>query len=219
MGKQRGLTARQQRFVEEYLIDLNGSAAYRRTYPNVKSEGVARANAARLLAKANVAAAVALAQAERSRRTLVAADDVIRELATVGFSDLRHFAIDDDGRVRLAEGAPEQAMRAVSLIKRKVSVFGEGNLARREYVTEIRLWSKVESLKLLGQHLRLFGDTDADGSTRAPIQINFIEAVLPSEPAVEIIDVEGPAGTGDGDGRREDQTALPSRAGEGVAIS
>ena len=68
------MTPKQRRFVQEYLIDLNATqaairAGYARSGASV--EGV------RLLANAKVAAAVAAAQAERSKRTEVTQDYVL----------------------------------------------------------------------------------------------------------------------------------------------
>ena len=61
------LTPKEERFVGKYLIDLNATAAYERSFP----DGTARTNSAKLMAKANIAAAIAIAksQADRARRT------------------------------------------------------------------------------------------------------------------------------------------------------
>ena len=68
------LTARQQRFVAEYLIDLNATqAAIRAGY----AEKSATAEGSRLLVNAKVAAAVAAAKAERSKRTEITQDYVL----------------------------------------------------------------------------------------------------------------------------------------------
>jgi phage terminase small subunit len=43
------MTKKQKRFVEEYLIDLNGTRAYKEAYPHVKNDNTAAAAAARLM--------------------------------------------------------------------------------------------------------------------------------------------------------------------------
>ena len=69
------LTAKQQRFVEEYLIDLNGKqAAIRAGY----SRKTAEVQGSRLLSIAKVAAAIAAAQDARSERTEITADMVLQ---------------------------------------------------------------------------------------------------------------------------------------------
>lgn len=48
------MTEKQKRFVEEYLIDLNATRAYRVAYPSVKKDEVAAAAAVRLLRNVKV---------------------------------------------------------------------------------------------------------------------------------------------------------------------
>ncbi|CAM3649060.1 terminase small subunit [Polaromonas hydrogenivorans] len=72
------LAPRVQRFVGEYLIDLNAAAAYRRAYPDA-TEASARTLVARLLTKVGVSEAIAAAQAERARRTEVNADKALAD--------------------------------------------------------------------------------------------------------------------------------------------
>lgn len=76
------MTPKQQRFIDEYLIDLNATqAAIRAGY----SPKTANEQGCQLLAKLSVP--IAQAMAERSRRTGFNADRVLRELAEMGFAD------------------------------------------------------------------------------------------------------------------------------------
>ena len=71
------LTQKQQRFVEEYLIDLNATqAAIRAGY----SEKTAKEIGAENLTKPNISKAIAEAQAKLSERTLVTQDMVVHGL-------------------------------------------------------------------------------------------------------------------------------------------
>lgn len=71
------MTPKQQRFVEEYLIDLNATrAAIRAGY----STSGASVEGTRLLANANIASAVAAGRAAVSEHALVTASDVLRGL-------------------------------------------------------------------------------------------------------------------------------------------
>ena len=72
-----GLTPKQQRFVDEYIVDLNATQAYLRAGYKV-SETVASVNASRLLANARVQAAIESRKQERARRTEVTQDYVIQ---------------------------------------------------------------------------------------------------------------------------------------------
>ena len=64
----RGLTPKQQRFVEEYLVDLNATAAYKRAGYSGKGN-VAEAAASQLLSNVKVAHAVALRRVSLSEST------------------------------------------------------------------------------------------------------------------------------------------------------
>ena len=119
------LTPKRRRFVEEYLIDLNAAAAYRRAGYRVRNDNVAAVEGHRLLSNPNIAAAVAAAQQSRAERVGLAADEVLAELKLVGRSSVWDYRIDDRGNVTLAPGAPAAAIRAVASIKRKVRHLGE----------------------------------------------------------------------------------------------
>lgn len=49
-----GMTEKQKRFADEYLIDLNGTRAYKVAYPSVKKDQVAATAAGRLLRNVEV---------------------------------------------------------------------------------------------------------------------------------------------------------------------
>ncbi|QGP80014.1 terminase small subunit [Sphingobium sp. CAP-1] len=80
------LSPKQQRFVEEYLVDLNATAAYRRAGYAAKGNA-AEVNANRLLRNAKVAAAISAAMAARSERTEISQDMVIREWLAIAMAD------------------------------------------------------------------------------------------------------------------------------------
>ncbi len=74
-GRPKGLTQRQQRFVDEYLLDLNGTqAAIRAGYSPQTAQQMATEN----LSKPLVKAAVDLAIANRVNRVQVKQDAVVR---------------------------------------------------------------------------------------------------------------------------------------------
>ena len=80
------LTPKQRAFVREYLIDLNATqAAIRAGY----SEKAARSVAAENLTKPNIASAIDAAMKLRAERTDITADRVLKELAKIGFADIR----------------------------------------------------------------------------------------------------------------------------------
>lgn len=84
----RALTPKQARFVEQYLIDLNGTqAAMRSGYSARNADKIA----SQLLGKTRVAEAIAAALKARSERTQVTADQVVTELAKIGFANMADY--------------------------------------------------------------------------------------------------------------------------------
>ena len=165
MGTLRKLTPLQERFVEEYLIDLNASASYVRAgfkakYPNKRS--------AELMAKPEIQEAITRGMVERSKRTEISADMVIKELARIGFGDLR--AIIDwgpDGVILKASG--ELSDDAAAIVQEVSETHGAGTRTRRVKVND-----KVKALELLGKHLGIFTDKiEHSGSVGTP-QINLV---------------------------------------------
>lgn len=143
------MTPKQQRFVEEYRLDMNATqAAIRAGY----SEKTAQEQGSRLLS--NVMIATAIKEAEEQHLTLLGVRNltILSELATIGYSDIRHYRIDDDGYVQLQETAPDYAMRAVSGFKRKVFIRTVGEEEHRTVETDIRLWNKNNAIELLAKH-------------------------------------------------------------------
>ncbi len=168
------LTAKQQRFVQEYLIDLNSTQAAIRAGYNANNADV---QGPRLLGNVGIAAAIAEAQAERSRRTEITADNVLRELARIGFSDvMKHYALDESGRVVLTEEAPEGASAAVASMKRKVRTFTTKDGDSEETVeTEYKVWDKNTALVNIGKHLGMFVDRhEITGKDGQPLIKTFL---------------------------------------------
>ena len=82
------LEPRQQRFVDEYLVDLNGTQAYIRAVPGT-AERTAQVMAARWLGRVEVQAAIQSRQAALQDRTQVTAARVVQEIALIAFADPR----------------------------------------------------------------------------------------------------------------------------------
>ena len=80
-----GLTEKQKRFCEEYLIDLNAKRAYLVAYPSVKKEKTAASAAARMLKNVNIQKFLQELKQERESRVLVSQDDVINAIQEIAF--------------------------------------------------------------------------------------------------------------------------------------
>jgi phage terminase small subunit len=143
----RKLTLKQLRFVEEYLVDLNATqAAIRAGY----SPRTAYAAGQRQLKK--VDAEIGAALAERSARTGVTADRVVRELARIAFADPRAVFVWGPGGVtlRASEELSGDDAAAVAEVSETRSETG-GSI-------KAKLCDKVKALELLGKHLGMFTD-------------------------------------------------------------
>jgi hypothetical protein len=77
---ERPLTPKQQRFVQEYLLDLDPAAAYRRAGYKASTDQSAWNAASRLLGNVGVSVAVAEAQRERAERVELTQDWVLDHL-------------------------------------------------------------------------------------------------------------------------------------------
>ena len=81
--------AKWERFVQEYLVDMNGAQAAIRAGFAV---GGAKERAYQLLSDEGVAARLRELIDARAWRTEITADRVLRELAVIGFADMADFA-------------------------------------------------------------------------------------------------------------------------------
>jgi phage terminase small subunit len=148
------LTPKQARFVEEYLVDLNGAQAAIRAGYSAKT---AKEQAARLLTKVHVTEAISAAQQARSTRTEITQDRVLEELAKIGFSDIRRIFTDDGGLQNPSEMSDDMAaaVQSVEVVVRQVP--GEDR-REVEHVHKIKLNDKLGALTQIGRHLGMFTD-------------------------------------------------------------
>ncbi|MCY1167366.1 Terminase small subunit [compost metagenome] len=84
----KALTPSEQRFVQEYLVDLNGTQAYMRAYPDAKNAS-ARVQACRLLADPNISDAIAAAQAARAAKLGISAEVALQHVWDIATADAR----------------------------------------------------------------------------------------------------------------------------------
>lgn len=140
--------ASQRRFVEEYLVDMNGEAAAVRA-------GYAPAFAAeaayRMLGEPHIKDAVTRALEVRRARNELTAEKVLRELSLIAFADVTRIKVAEDGRPLFPLDYPE-IRRVVSSIKIKQEKNAAGH---KVTTTELKFWNKNDALKALAKHLGL----------------------------------------------------------------
>lgn len=143
------LSAKQQRFVDEYLIDLNATqAAIRAGYSTNTAKEIGCEN----LTKPNIANAIAKAQAERSKRTGVNADRILLELAKIAFVNPTDVINMTDATIRGDANRDDTA--AIASVKVKTIPTEDGDITERE----IRTYDKIKALELCGKHIGMFTD-------------------------------------------------------------
>lgn len=150
------LTPKQARFVEEYLVDLNGTqAAIRAGYSPNTAQEIASQNLSKLI----VQSAVAEAKAKLSQRVEVTQEMVMAEFAKIGFSDIRSL-FDASGRLKpLCDLSAEQAASIATVeVVTKTIPGRDGEPADVEYTHKIRAWDKVAALTQMGRRLGMFVD-------------------------------------------------------------
>lgn len=142
------MTKKQKRFVEEYLIDLNATqAAIRAGY----SPRTAQEQGSQNLSKLMVREAIEKEMAERSKRTGVNQDRIIRELARIGFAKITDVVDRKTGEVK--EDASEDDLACIQSIKVKPGEFGTER--------EVKMYDKRSALVDLGKHLGMFNGNSA----------------------------------------------------------
>ncbi len=105
MPKGKELTPKQKAFCDEYLIDLNGTRAYKAVYKSVKSDGAARVNASRLLAKANAKEYIAERMKKIQSEKTADLEEVIRFFSSVMRGEVKdQFDLDTAISDRLSAG-------------------------------------------------------------------------------------------------------------------
>lgn len=139
------LTAKQSRFVEEYLIDLNATQAAIRAGYSAKTAG---AVGFENLKKPEIAEAIATKRGELSTRTEVTVDRIVTELARIGFYDPADYAAIThvSGPIDIPS-LPEHVRRAIVGWEWDKN----GNFT-------LKLGDKLSALDKLGKHLGMFTD-------------------------------------------------------------
>jgi phage terminase small subunit len=163
------LTAKQQAFVDEYLIDLNATQAAIRAGYSVKR---ASEIGYQLLQKTTVSEAIAVAMAERSKRTSISQDRILQQLAKIAFSDIKDVMewrninypltnwegmpiLDPDGnqetdpRLRIIL---KESSEVDGAIIQEISETNKGGMITHT----VKLNDRMKALELLGKHLGMW---------------------------------------------------------------
>lgn len=154
------LTPKQERFVEEYLIDLNATqAAIRAGYSKKTAGQIGDEN----LKKPQIKKAIEEAKEKRSERTEITQDRVLQELARIAFFDIRRLYNADGSLKRPSELDDEAAavLAGVDVVEMQggMSVDENGNPAHVPmYTKKAKVFDKAAALTLAMRHLGMLKD-------------------------------------------------------------
>lgn len=147
------LTPKQQRFVAEYLGELNATQAAIRAGYSAKT---ADREGYRLLRKAEIAAAVQAGKSKQIAAADLSAARVLEELRRLAFADLRRL-FDEHGNLKpLTQLSAEDAaaIASIEVVKKNLTA-GDGKV---DTVVKIRAWDKTRGLEMLAKHFALLTD-------------------------------------------------------------
>ncbi|MFT8276112.1 terminase small subunit [Kerstersia gyiorum] len=182
------LTEKQRRFVEEYLVDLNATqAAIRAGYSKKTARQIGEEN----LSKPDIAKAVQEAQARRSERTEITQDMVLRELAKIGFADIRKVVrwgnttlqagVDDKGEPTIEVHHGLALIASDEIDDDTAAAISEVSEGREGL--KVKFHDKKGALVDIGRHLGMFKDrVEHSGPNGGPIPTTptVIELVAPN---------------------------------------
>lgn len=138
-------TDKQMIFANEYLIDLNATRAYKKAYPNVKKDSVAKAAASRLLTNVNLKNYIDEQLKKIEDESIADATEVMKYLTAVMRNELTE-------EVVVVEGE------------------GEGCSSARIVKKDISAKDRNKAAELLGKRYRLFTEKiEVDGVQQVQI--------------------------------------------------
>jgi len=155
------LNAKQQRFCEEYIKDLNGTqAAIRAGYSKKTAYVIAYEN----LRKPEIVKEIDLYKEKFRQESKLDGDMIKDELRAISFSNIQDFITSGNAIVDLTT-LPRYKTRAVAAIKTRIITTGTGRDKVTETITELKLVDKRAALVDLGKTEGIF---EKDNDQRRP---------------------------------------------------
>lgn len=154
------LTAKQIRFCEEYIIDLNaGAAAIRAGYSEKTAYEIGYEN----LRKPQIAEFIQRLKDERSKRTEITADRVLQELAKIGFADIKSYVSFKTALTRIGyDKEGDEIIDYATVVELKDSEEVDGaaisEVSLKDGSLKFKLHDKKGALDSMARHLGMFND-------------------------------------------------------------
>jgi len=153
----KALSAKRERFCQEYVIDLSAAQAARRAGYSARTSPQ---SAYQLLQAPEVAARISFLQAQIATKLQVSAETVIGELAKIGFANMEDYVrVTESGDTVVdLSSLDRDKWAAVQEITVDEYTDGRGEDARPVKRVKFKLADKRSALVDLGRHLGLFVD-------------------------------------------------------------
>jgi phage terminase small subunit len=144
------LTPKQERFVAEYLVDLNATEAAKRCG---YSPQTAKQQGSRLLTNADVLEAIKARQSAQLDKVNLTAEMVKERLRIIGFQDIRKL-FDQDGNLKPLHQLDDESAAMVAGVEviKKNAAAGDGVI---DTVHKVKVVDPVKSLEMLAKHFGL----------------------------------------------------------------
>lgn len=161
------LTRKQERFVNEYLVDLNGTQAAIRAGYSKKSAGVI---ANELLKKPKIEGKIDARRAEIQQKLEISQERVLGEEKRLAFCDPRDIMTPEGTLIRPNE-LPEDVARALSGVEVIETFDNEGRPVTR---FKYKFWDKGRALERISKHLGMYIDRKEVSGGDRPVEFIFV---------------------------------------------
>jgi len=150
LGNQQGVTMGEALFVSALLADplmCKNKAAFDAGYKSPTA-------AYTLLKKDRVLKAIEKGINERIARTLITQDRIVNELEKMGFADVKEILNVKNGVIEIKN--MDSIANSASIESIKQETYYDKGIGQEVTRTEIKMHSKLQALKMLGEHLGMF---------------------------------------------------------------
>ena len=169
------LTAKQKKFIDEYLIDLNATqAAIRAGY----SEKTAQQAGSRLLLNVVVSEEIKRRTQSVTEKAGLTQERVLLEIARLAFNDPRK-VFNEHGDIKPIEEWEDEVAACISSVETTTTTDKNGNT---DFTRKIKFWDKGKQLELAGRYFKLFTDkVEHEGNLKLDITKSLTNEDLEKE--------------------------------------
>ena len=115
---ENGMTEKQMKFADEYIISLNATQAYKKAYPSIKKIRTAEVNGSKLLRNAEVRAYIDERLEQLKSERVADQQEVMEFLTAVMRGEVEEplLVLDGEGMQRIAQAKPNVATRRAAAV-------------------------------------------------------------------------------------------------------